>query len=163
MKKQVSRKMAGYTMMEMMIILVIVGILSAMAVPSFLSMMPRMKLKADARNNINYLRIARSRAVAENAQYGVYFDSGQRKFRFFKDTYEPEDAIYDDGQDSVIETSKAMHAGINYGSSTFANSCVVFYPSGSASVSGSIEIDDSESGKTYTISVLASTGKVSLQ
>jgi prepilin-type N-terminal cleavage/methylation domain-containing protein len=163
MKKQNSRWRAGYTLMEMMIILVIVGVLASMAVPGFMTMMPRMRLKSDARNNINYLRRARAKSVAENSQYGIYFDSGDRKFILFKDTYEPENTAYDDGQDSIIETSNVMYSGVNYGTSTFAGNCVVFFPSGSASTTGSINILNSTVGKTYTVSVLASTGKVSLQ
>ncbi len=156
-------KRCGYTMMEMMVILVIVGVISAMAVPGFLMVMPRLKLRADARANLNYLRIARSKAVAENRQFGVYFDSGARQAVLFADISNPANATYEDGADSVIERSQVMSQGINYDASSFAGDCVVFYPSGSASVSGSIQVKDAYQGRLYTISVLASTGRATLQ
>jgi len=157
------RKKSGYTMMEMMVILVIVGVISAMAVPGFLLMMPRLKLRADARANLNYLRIARSKAVAENRQFGVYFDSGARRAILFADTNNPIAATYDDGADSVIEQTEVLSQGITYDASSFAGDCVVFYPTGSASASGSIQVLDAANGRSYTLSVLASTGRATMQ
>ncbi len=156
-------KKSGYTMMEMMVILVIVGVISAMAVPGFLLMMPRLKLRADARANLNYLRIARSKAVAENRQFGVFFDSGTRQAILFADINDPASAMYDDGADSVIERTEVLSQNVIYDASTFTGDCVVFYPSGSASASGSIQVLDSANGRSYTLSVLASTGRSTMQ
>lgn len=163
MMKMRIKNIAGYSMMEMMTVIVIVGILSAMAVPGFLAVMPRLKLRADARTNLNYLRLARSKAVAENRQFGVYFDSGARQVVLFADIANPANATYDDGADSVIQRSDVLSQGIAYDASSFAGDCVVFFPTGSASATGSIQVKDTYHGRQYTLSVLASTGRATMQ
>jgi prepilin-type N-terminal cleavage/methylation domain-containing protein len=51
------RKHNGYTMIELMSVVVVIGILAAMAVPVFIRMAPRLNLKSDARTSLNYLRL----------------------------------------------------------------------------------------------------------
>jgi prepilin-type N-terminal cleavage/methylation domain-containing protein len=162
MTKRLLLRHNGYTMIELMSVVAMIGILAAMAVPVFLSMTPRLNLKSDARNSLNYLRLARSRAVAENSQYGVFFDAGNDRLIYFMDTNDPASAIYDAGQDSVLDSTITLHHGVSYNSVSFASNSVVFLPNGSASESGTIVLDHAETSRTYTINVLASTGKVSL-
>jgi Tfp pilus assembly protein FimT len=150
-------------MMEMMIIIVVIGVLAAMAVPSFLTMMPRLKLKSDARTMINYLRTARSRAIAENNQYGIYFDANNSRLILFKDTNDPTGATYNAGQDSVIDSSATLNNGVAFGAVSFTNNSVVFFSSGAAAESGSLILSHCDVARYYTVNVLASTGKVAMQ
>jgi type II secretion system protein H len=163
MKRDRNRKSAGFTMLEMMIIVVIIGIMASLAAPSFFSWIPRMKLKSDAKQNLEYLRQARSRAVAENTQYGVYFDVGNNQYYFFKDISSPQTATYEAGADSLISGPLSMESNIGYADCTFTNDTVVFLPNGSASTSGTIKIFDTGSTETYLVNVLAATGRVKLQ
>jgi prepilin-type N-terminal cleavage/methylation domain-containing protein len=153
----------GFTIIELMSVVVIMGVLAAMAIPTFVGMVPRLNLKSDARTNLNYLRTARSRAVSENSQYGVFFDISRNRLILFKDTNNPANTIYTAGQDSVMDSSAVLHRGIAYNSVTFTGNSVVFLSSGSASSSGSLILRQSATSKTYTINVLASTGRVTLQ
>lgn len=157
------RNRQGFTMIEMMIVIVVIGIMAAMAAPSFLNWIPKMKLKNDAREKVNYLRQARSRAIAENSQYGVFFDLYGNRMHFFKDTDSPEWSYYAEGADSLIENPVSNESNVSYGTCSLMGNTVIFYPNGSASTSGSIELYDIESGNSYTINVLASTGRIRLQ
>jgi len=157
------QKIAGFTMIEMMVAIVILGIMAAMAGPSFSKWIPRMKLKAEAREKLNYLRQARSRAISENSQYGIYFNTDNNDIIFFKDVASPQLGIYDAGADSIIEPSIECASNVVFTNSTLTNNVVIFYPNGSASTSGQIELHDIESTCEHTISVLASTGRVKLE
>lgn len=64
----------GYTLTELMVTLAIVGIVAAMAVPSFMSYLPHLRLNGAARDLISDLRLARSLAVGQNQRYRVVFD-----------------------------------------------------------------------------------------
>lgn len=152
----------GYTMIELMSVIAVIGILSAMAVPVFLRMTPRLNLKSDARTSLNYLRLARSRAVAENGQYGIYFDAGNHRLIFFHDTNLPAAATYEVGQDSIIDSTVVLHNHVAYNTISFAGNTVVFFPSGAASESGTVTLNHTETTRTYTINVLAATGRVTL-
>jgi type II secretion system protein H len=156
-------KAAGFTMIEMMVAIAIIGIMAAMAGPSFSSWIPKMKLKAEAREKLNYLRQARSRAISENSQFGIYFDLGNSDIVFFKDIINPQLSIYEVGADSIIGTPIDCASNVIFTNSTLTNNTVIFYPNGSASTSGQIELDDTESSYKHTISVLASTGRVRLE
>ncbi|MCP4583211.1 MAG: prepilin-type N-terminal cleavage/methylation domain-containing protein [candidate division Zixibacteria bacterium] len=162
MKKNKMKKIAGFTMIEMMIGVVVIGILAAMAGPGFSNWIPRMKLKAEAREKVNYLRQARSRAIAENSQYGVYFNTSNGETAFFKDTNSPQLATYESGADSLVEDLIETECNVFYANCTLSNDAVVFFPNGSASTSGTIELHDTESDYEYAITVLASTGRIRL-
>ncbi len=69
---------AGFTIIEMIIIVVIIGILAAIAVPSFFNAIPKLKARSEARNILNFVRLARSKAVSDGAQYGVYIDTNNK-------------------------------------------------------------------------------------
>jgi len=160
--KKIRGKSDGYTMLEIMIIVVIIGILSAMAVPTFYNITPKLKARAQARSTLNYIRLARSRAVSENTQIGVYVDSANRRYFVFKDTVNPALMTYDIG-DSILVGPETIDGSVVLVSSTFTNNSVVFQPTGGASQSGNFVFDRSGGGATYTVSVLGSTGKSKLQ
>jgi len=153
---------AGFTMLEMMIIVVIIGIVAAMAVPSFYNAIPRLKARAEARNILNFVRLARSKAVSTGAQYGVYIDTNNRQYVLFKDTINPTQMMYNTG-DSVVVGPETLDSDVVLTSSTFTNNSVIFLPTGGASQSGSFTLDNTDGGSSYTVSVLSSTGKSKLQ
>lgn len=153
---------AGFTMLEMMIIVVIIGIMAAIAVPSFFNAIPRLKARSEARNILNSMRLARSKAVSEGAQYGVYLDVSNMQYILFKDTVNPTQLVHNEG-DSVIVGPEELDSDVFLTNSTFSNDCVIFLPTGGASQSGSFTFDIADGGSSYTVSVLSSTGKSKLQ
>jgi len=162
MKRKNNNK--GITILEMMIIAVIIGIGSALAIPRFGQVMDKLKLKTTGRDIVSSLRLARSNAVSQRQQFGVYFDLNSREFVLFKDLANPESFTYDAGADSDMAT-KTLSGDVNFGSCSFPNFAVIFRPNGSASSSGSIGLWSSESEKYFgslTVDVLGSTGRVKL-
>lgn len=153
---------AGFTMIEMMIIIVIIGIIAAMAGPSFFNAIPKLKARAEARNVLNFVRLARSKAVSDGAQYGVYIDINNRQYILFKDTINPAQVMYNVG-DSVVVGPETIDSDVVLASSSFTGNTVIFLPTGGASQSGSFTLDNTDGGSSYTVSVLSSTGKSKLQ
>ena len=153
---------AGFSMIEMMIIIVIIGIIAAMAVPSFFSAIPRLKARTEARNILNFVRLARSKAVSDGAQYGVYIDTNNMQYILFKDTINPAQMMYNTG-DSVVVGPETIDSDVVLTGSSFTSNTVIFLPTGGASQSGSFTLDNTDGGSSYTVSVLSSTGKSKLQ
>ena len=152
----------GFTMLEMMIVVVLVGILATIAVPTFVRTIPRLKTRAEARNALNLMRTARSRAISENTQYGVYFNISGRTYVLFKDTVSPSSATYNVG-DSLMSNPISVDPNAVYTGCTLTGNCIVFLASGAASQSGTLTISTADGSQTYSISVLAATGKTKLQ
>ena len=65
----------GLTLVELMIVVSIILIITAIAIPSYFSDLPRQRLKGAATNLLIDMRMARSRAVASNQHYLVCFDN----------------------------------------------------------------------------------------
>jgi len=63
----------GFTMSELMATLALFAVMAAIAVPSFLSMQPGLRLNGAAREVLGKLMWARSKAVEQNSAYAVTF------------------------------------------------------------------------------------------
>ena len=153
----------GITILEMMIIAVIIGIGSALAIPRFGQIMDKLKLKTTGQDVVSSLRLARSNAISQKFQFGVYFDLNAKRYKLFKDLANPGSYSYQAEADSdmVIGT---LPGNVNFGSCSFTNFAVIFKPDGAASTSGSIELYNAVEGYSVslTVDVLSSTGRVKL-
>jgi type IV fimbrial biogenesis protein FimT len=159
---KITKNSKGITLLELMIVTVMIGITSTLAIPSFEQGMDKLRLKTAGRDIVSDLRLARSSAVSQRYQFGIYFDLISKQYVFFKDIANPGAFTYDLGSDSVIVT-KTPPSNVNFGSCSFSNFAVIFRPDGSASTSGSIELSSSEEGSgSFTVDVLSSTGRVKL-
>lgn len=154
------KKQKGITLMELVIVAVIIGLMSALAVPSFLNYTSKLEAKSTARDIVSTLRLARSKAISERVQYGICFDPGNRCYTFFKDKVTPANFQFEVG-DSIVHRD-TLDLDVNYGANSFTNTTVVFKTDGGASSSGDMQILPGSGGFTYNINVLASTGRVKL-
>ncbi len=152
----------GFTLIELMVVIALIGVAAALAAPMFARTVPRLKSRAEARNILNMVRLARSRAISENTGYGVYFDRTASRYILFKNKTNPSAATYE-STDSTVAGPVVMDPNVVYSSVVFANDCLVMLPTGAASQSGSVSINSTRGDAAYSISVLAATGKSKLQ
>ncbi len=69
------RNSKGFTLIELIIVIAIMGIIAAIAVPNFLSYMANYKLKAAANELYSSMQFARINAVKQNKEWAVVFDT----------------------------------------------------------------------------------------
>ena len=154
------RDRKGTTLIELMIICAIISVLSAMAIPSWLEYMPKLRAKTAVRAAVSALREARSLAITEKTRFGVYFDSNNKNFVLFADMVNPGSGTYDTG-DSVV-TRTDLGSNVTLGGTTLPGSTVVFDMNGSASQSGTVTFTTSDSQLSYTVDILAATGRIKM-
>jgi len=157
MKK--ARKKNGFTILDLLSVMVIVGIVAALSVPAFDEGIRKIKFKSAANEVMANLRFARSEAIAKKLQYGVYFDVTNRVVTVFQDLEDPSSFAFTE-DDSVVARD-SLSLSFETMTTTFADDLIFFFPDGSASSSGSFtgQASWSEPPPEVEISVLAATGR----
>jgi len=158
------QKIAGFTLVEMMTAVVIIGLIAAMVAPGFDRAIKKNKFKAQTKEIVSLMRSARSSAIAEKTSLGIVFDYEENALMLYREMSSPSDNTYDDGVDTLRQTI-TLDSTNAYISGTFTNPALVFHPNGTASESGYLDYSYSE-GDSYfhsTISVLASTGRARVE
>ena len=64
----------GFTLVELLVVLVLIGLISALVAPRLTGSLPKLQLQTVARKISAALRYARSQAVTENRTYTAVFD-----------------------------------------------------------------------------------------
>jgi prepilin-type N-terminal cleavage/methylation domain-containing protein len=160
--KNALRNTQGITLIEIMTAVVIIGIMSAMAVPRFQIAWERMSIRSADRELISTIRLARSTAIATKEQHGVFFDEGALSVTFFKDNVNPGLFTYEVG-DSIIRAD-TLPVEFNFMDTDMDNDVMIFRPTGSAVFTGGgnvvcLATTDKVVG-VLNHNVLASTGRV---
>lgn len=110
--KKYTRDNAGFSFAELMVVIALVGVLAAIAVPNFLRGMPERRLKNAARNLYADMQKARMTAVKENRKVVVKFDTGASgDFYYFVD-----DVAKDSTQATFRRNLSEDGKGVSYGS-----------------------------------------------
>lgn len=94
----------GFTLLELMVVIGIIAILTAIAVPSYMNWLPGYRLRAAANDVYSAMQMARLRAVKENGSVGISYTNGNGKngkFTVFLDR--DKSGIYEPDKDSIIQ------------------------------------------------------------
>ncbi len=70
------RSERGFTVMELAVVIGLMAVISAIAMPSFISWLPSYRLSAGARQVAADLQLARMKAISQNTIYRLNFISG---------------------------------------------------------------------------------------
>lgn len=124
----------GFSLIELMTTIVIVGIVAGMAVPRFGRVYDRLKMRTVVRHINSELRLARSMAITDKDQYGLYFNTGSRTITLFRDQMNPTNYIFEAG-DSVIHID-TMPPEFLWVWSDCGNQVLTFKANGSAGFTG---------------------------
>lgn len=152
---------AGFTLVELAIVLVIFGIVSAIAIPGINKFLRSVEMNGEVQQFATTMRVVRQRAITENNNYVLYWDATDRKLKWWDDD---NNNGVQDGPEKFGATS-AMANWItvtNSSTNPFPSDTVRFVPNGSASVSGSVIYSNPE-GYTRSLSVVRPTGMVTVQ
>ena len=122
---QLCKKQSGFTLIELIIIIAIMSILAGIAIPNFLSYMPKHRLNGAVRQVMGDLMWARMQAVKENNRFRVFFlDDHQYKILDDDNNNNSEDS----GELTNIKNIQREYSDVIF--SATANP--IFYPRGNA-------------------------------
>ncbi len=156
-----SRGGEGFTLVELSIVLVIFGIVSAIAVPGINKFLRSVELNGQVQQFATTLRVVRQRSITENNNYVLYWTSTERKLKWWDDdnNNSVKNGTEKEGATSALPSWITV---TNSGTNPFPSDTVTFLPNGSASVSGSVIYSNPE-GYARSMSVVRPTGMVTVQ
>lgn len=140
---------AGFTLIGQLVAMGIVGVLVAIAVPSYMSMMPRLRLHGATQQLFSDLMFTRMKAVRESNRHRIVFlDS--RRYQVLADG--------DDGQRLPVLTRdlSSDYTDVDLA----ANNNPVFSPGGRATVLATIRLTNQAGERRLSVNI---TGRVRVQ
>ena len=115
-----TKNVSGFTLVEIMIVIGMITILAAIAIPAFSSWVPDYRLRSAARDLYSNLQRAKMGAIKNNTQWRVYFDNSVSPGRYFLLSGDGDDG-WDTpttlGGTDVVEMTIELsgHPGVDYG------------------------------------------------
>jgi len=152
----------GFTLIELMIAVVIVGLLATAAAPGFTTAFERQKFRSGNGDLLSKIKMARSYAVSSKDPHGVYISADDRTYTVFRDLVNLGGRRFVDGDSVVTLDTLSCEFELLY--TDAENGVIMFNSNGSADFTGSGQVitygATEETVSLSSIAVLASTGRV---
>jgi general secretion pathway protein H len=163
-------KPEGFTLIEMIIVLVILSVMTALVVPRLTKSLSRMNLEGTVRRVASALRLARSLAVTEKVTYLALFDMNADSLTVtsYQQTPKEEDSPELEADRAVMPKVYILKDGIHLKEGVALNGESVtdgafrmaFFPGGGTS-GGKVVLGDDE-GRSFSVSVDRIAGSVKI-
>ena len=141
------RNSSGFTVLELMIVIAIVAVLSAIGIPNYISWLPKRHLQSSATDVQAAINLAKMTAIKENTDVELAFDLNNESYTI---TYTDQDR---DGNNFLRTIrDKQMNPGINLVDTDFTGEKLTFDSRGLADGSGDITLKNKR-GETREIEV----------
>jgi Tfp pilus assembly protein FimT len=137
----------GFTVLELLIILALMGVISAMSLPAFAQWRQNVRYKDATRNIVYMLREARSRAISINREHRVELDPVNGRYRMTQGDSAQDSTNWD----TVVQDWIPLQAEVAIESNV---SSIHFNPNGTANA-GTISIQDTGHVTRYRIRIVS--------
>ena len=143
---------SGFTLMEVMVVIGIVGIISAIAIPNFIGRLPDYRLRSATRDIVSCMQEAKLRAVKENAQVVVIFNQNTESYVSFIDTVPAGGNWAVDGTETIVK-QVTLPSGIDIQSNPLTTSYTYGFNNRglSANAGGTIQMINNKSNYTRVV------------
>ena len=158
-------RQAGFTMVELMVVVGMIAILTAIAVPNIISWLPNYRAKAAARDMISNFQKAKMEAVKRNTDVVINFTTANAtqagSYRIFVDDADPgTEGVFDAGEPILAQVN--MPKNVSLYSASFLATTTTGYNSRALPLKrGNVRIKNNKS--RYYEASLSNAGYVKLR
>jgi len=145
----------GFTLVELMISISIIGLIAVLSVPSFSRFLQSWKLAGEANEFASTLRTARAAAIVKNISVVFTFDTDDETFFYYEDS--DRDGTLDNSEYS--SATYRLETGIAFAGHTLSSGTLTFGAMGNTRESGSITLRNSYN-RTRTVRIFGGTGNI---
>lgn len=142
----------GFSTVEILVVVAIISIMAAIAIPNFLAYLPKSRLSGAARVIAGDLAAARMAAVKQNCRASITFNSDNHSYYIWVD--ENNDSIQDAGEISTKDLHPEYHDVVyDADLSTAVNERIGFSSRGTGSGIGKFVIKNSGDSKYIVVNL----------
>ena len=138
---------SGFTLLELMVTLAIMGIVAGIAAPNFLSYIPKSRLNGAASMIMTDMMLARMKAINRNTRFQIYF-SGDHEYKICDDA-DGDGTVTDCEGDALIKDIQETYGAVTFTSTNNP----IFLPRGTASNLATVTISNAAGSKTLTVAI----------
>ena len=154
-------RQAGFTMLELMIVIAVIAILTAIAVPNIIDWLPNYRLKSAARDLLSNMQKARMEAVSRNTDVVVTFDGSVNPGFYFFDTDKGENRVDFSSYGSGVDYGTG-NAALNWNGDNCTQAASITFNSRGTSNSKTVYIQNQNNDICYAITARSS-GSIKLR
>jgi len=152
------KRIKAFTLVEMLVVLAIIAMLLGLSLPFTSAFGKGLRIKTTARAIVGVLRLARSYAITYRNKYIVRFDVDNNSYWI------------EDMDGKLIDKKYFLPSSVKFSIPgdekkdpiSFQDDRIVFYPSGAIEDPGGFITISDKQGGSRTISIIGSTGKISV-
>jgi prepilin-type N-terminal cleavage/methylation domain-containing protein len=124
---KIMRNDSGFTLAEVMVVIAIIGICSAIAIPNFIGWLPKYRLNSATSDVLGAMQSARLRALKDNASVVILFNPGADSYSVFLDNGAGANSGngIQDGDEPTVRGG-SMPAGVNLINTTLVGDTLRF-------------------------------------
>ncbi len=153
---------SGFTLMELMVVIAIIGMMSGIAIPNIISWLPDYRLRSATRDIVSCLQEAKLRAVKENERVVVIFNQFTESYIAFVDSVPAGGNWAQDAIETVVR-QQTMPAGVDIQSFPLTTSYTVGFNNRGLSASGADSIQMKNNKSNFTRITLNLAGSIRVQ
>ena len=132
----------GFSLLELMIVLAVMGIVSAIAAPNFMNNMAERRLNGAARMVMSDLMAARQKAVSHNNEFKLFFNASNNQYTILDD--DDNDGAVDTGEATEVRDIQTDY----YDVTLSASANPIFTPRGTSTNGTKVTLTSSRTGGT---------------
>ena len=159
--KAYRHRQAGFTVLELIVVIVVISILAAIAVPNIIDWLPNYRLKSAARDLVSNMQKARMEAVSGNKDVVVTFDGSVTPGFYTFNTNKGVNRIDFSSYGSGVDYGTG-NAASNWNGDNFTQPISITYNSRGSSNAGTIYIQNQNNDICYAITARSS-GSIKLR